>query len=198
MTTGLGQTALVAVAAFASTNVDNLLLCAAQQAAARPDRVRRIVYGQLTGVFMVAMVATAVAVVLFDVPDRAIGLLGLVPIAYGLRDLVALRDPERRAGRITTSAAGGFFTAWAVSLGASGDNLAVYIPTLRHVGAAGKAVTFAVFAVGGVLLCLLAVAVGRHPATLRALDRVGVYAAPVLYLAIGVIVLWRSGTFSGL
>jgi hypothetical protein len=39
---------------------------------------------------------------------------------------------------------------------------------------------------------------GRHPATLRVLDRVGVYAAPVLYLVIGVVVLVRAGTFGSL
>lgn len=198
MTTGLSQTALVAAAAFASTNVDNLLMCSAQMAAARRDRVRRIVYGQVAGALLVALIAVAVAVLVFDVPDRWIGLLGLVPIAYGIRDLVALRDPERLAGRVATSTGGGFFAAFAVSLGGSGDNLAVYIPLLRHVHATGKAVTLGVFAVGEALLCLVAVLAGRHPATLRALDRIGVFAAPVLYLVIGVVVLVRSGTFSGL
>jgi cadmium resistance protein CadD (predicted permease) len=83
-----------------------------------------------------------------------------------------------------------------VAVGTSGDNLAVYIPTLRHVGAAGKAVTMGVFVGLELVLCAVAVLVGRHPATLRTLDRLGAYAAPVLYLAIGVLVLVRSGTFS--
>jgi cadmium resistance protein CadD (predicted permease) len=194
MSTGLGQTALVAAGAFASTNVDNLLICSAQVAAARRDRVRRIVWGQLTGSLAVAVLAVTVAAVLFDVPDRWIGLLGLVPIAFGVRDLLALRDPGRRAGRVTTSAGGGFFAALAVALGTSGDNLAVYIPVLRHVGVAGKAVTVGVFALLEALLCLVAVFAGRHPATLRAVDRIGVFAAPVLYLVIGVVVLVRAGT----
>ncbi len=198
MTTGLAQTAVVAAAAFASTNVDNGLMAAAQVAAARRDRVRRIVWGQLTGSLAVALVALAVAVALFEVADRYIGLLGLVPIAYGVRDLVALRDPERRSGHWTRSAGGGFFAALAVAVGTSGDNLAVYIPTLRQVGAAGKAVTLGVFAALEVVLCLFAVLAGRHPATLRTLDRVGVFAAPLLYIAIGIVVLVRSGTLSGL
>jgi cadmium resistance protein CadD (predicted permease) len=197
MTTGLGQTALVAAGAFASTNVDNLLLCSAQVAAARRDRVRRIVWGQLTGSLVVIVIAAAVAAVLFDVPDRYIGLLGFVPIAFGVRDLLALRDPERRAGRVTTSAGSGFFAALAVSFGTSGDNFAVYIPVLRHAGNAGKAVSVGVFVALEGLLCLVAVFAGRHPATLRVVDKVGVYAAPVLYLVIGVVVLVRSGAFSG-
>ena len=46
-------------------------------------------------------------------------------------------------------------------------------------------------------LVALAAWLGRHPTTERAVERVGPVALPLLYLAIGVVVLVRAGTFTG-
>lgn len=230
MISGLGGAALVAAGAYASTNIDNLTLTAALVAATRPDRVRRVIRGQVAGQLVVVVVSIAAAAVLFAVPARWIGLLGFVPIALGLRGLVTMRsaiaadraarpsagadpdagaDPGTGAGGDGASPepnrgwrtarrlpAAGFFTALLTDLGASGDNFSVYIPIFRTVHVAGGLVTLAVFALLEVVLCALAVFAGRHPHTRRVLDRGGLLAIPFLYLAIGVVVLIRSGVFS--
>jgi cadmium resistance protein CadD (predicted permease) len=187
--------AIVAVGAFASTNVDNLLVTSAQIAAARADRVRRILWGQATAAAIAVWVSAAAAAVLFDVPTRWVGLLGFVPLALGLRGLIELRHPERRVRDPARSKAGGFFTALLITLGLCGDNLAVYIPLFRVGDVVDGAVTFAVFAAMEVGLCWLAAFLGRSPAALRALDRMGVFAIPLLFMVIGVVVLLRAHTF---
>jgi cadmium resistance protein CadD (predicted permease) len=197
MSSSLSEAALVAVGAFASTNVDNLLVTSAQLAGARRDRVGRILTGQATAAAVTVAVAAGAAVVLFDVPTHWIGLLGFVPILLGLRGLFELRDPERRAVDPARRSAGGFIAAFLVTLGISGDNLAVYIPVFRVGDLSEGAVTVAVFAGMELVLCGVALALGRHPATLRVLDRLGVYAVPVLYVIIGVVVLLRAHTFGG-
>jgi cadmium resistance protein CadD (predicted permease) len=156
-----------------------------------------VLSGQASASAVAVAVAAAAAAVLFDVSTRWIGLLGFVPIALGLRGLIELRNPERRADPAPRRTAGGFVAAFLITLGISGDNLAVYIPVFRVGDVAGGAVTVGVFAVMELALCGLALVVGRHPSTLRVLDRLGAFAVPVLYLGIGVVVLLRADTFGG-
>ncbi len=51
-----------------------------------------------------------------------------------------------------------------------------------------------VFLVLDVVLCAIAVAAGRHPATVRTFERGGAVVTPILYCVIGVVVLLRAGT----
>jgi cadmium resistance protein CadD (predicted permease) len=85
--------ALVGVAggSFISTNIDNFVVTTAQFAAAPPQRVRRVAAGQLLGFAFIVLVSAAAAGALFELPTRWVGLLGLVPLALGIRGLVALR-----------------------------------------------------------------------------------------------------------
>ena len=77
---------------------------------------------------------------LFEFSAAVVGLLGLVPLAIGVKGLLGLRSAaggpgdsgaprrskaaERAVGRSLTAAA-------LVTIGAGGDNLAVYIPLFR-------------------------------------------------------------------
>ena len=191
-----------AALAFVSTDVDNFLLVTAQFAAAPAERVRRIAAGQFVGFLVLVAAAAAVAAALFDIPTRWVGLLGLVPIAIGLRALVAWRRPPGPGQRPTMSrrwpTAGGAATAALITIGSGGDNLAVYIPLFKGVGVGGHGVVIGVFLVCESLLLGLAHLVGRHHLALRTVDRVGAAVTPFLYVTIGVVVLLRSGTFSGI
>ncbi len=188
----------VAVASFAGTNVDNLGTTAAQVASAKPGRVRRIIGGQYAGFVVVVLIAAAVAAALTSVPTHWIGLLGLVPIVLGVRALLALRRPEGRAGLPRWPTAQGSVTAALVTLGSGGDNLAVYIPLFRSTSLPDGLLVAVVLAACDALLCLVARTVGRHPASLPHLQRAGALATPILYLAVGVLVLWHSGTVTWL
>jgi cadmium resistance protein CadD (predicted permease) len=86
--------------------------------------------------------------------------------------------------------------ATVITLGAGGDNLAVYIPLFRVARFGGTAVSLLVFAVGEALFTLLVLRAGRHRRVRAAVTAFGVVAAPILYCAIGVLVLVESGTFS--
>ena len=184
----------VAAASFLSTNVDNLVMTTAQVAAAKAHKVRRIIYGQVFGSAVLVGVSVVVAVALLSIPTHWIGLLGLVPLALGVRGLLALRRPEGRSATSRWPTAGGSVTSALVTIGNGGDNLAVYIPLFRGVSVPEGLLVVVVFAALDLVLCTLAVRLGRHRSTLRSMERAGIYAVPVLYLAIGVLVLFRSGT----
>jgi len=196
MSTGLPAVLGLAAGAFVGTNIDNAAVTVAMVAAAPAERAKRIALGQLIGFVLLVIGSIGMAALLYDISTRVIGLLGLVPLALGLRGLFLLRHEEGRS-RVSRRAIGsGLVAATVITIGAGGDNLAVYIPLFRVAGFAGTAETLLVFALGEVLLTLFVLRAGGHPRVRHAVTAIGVFAAPLLYCAIGILVLAEAGTLS--
>ena len=109
--TQLTQTVLVAAGTFVATNVDDLVVLIVLFATTRRDGLRRweVVVGQYAGIATLVAVSALAALGLLVVPDRSIGLLGLVPITLGVRGLVPARRARPASGPSPRSAAG---SAW--------------------------------------------------------------------------------------
>jgi cadmium resistance protein CadD (predicted permease) len=208
---GLGADLGVAAAAFVGTNIDNCVVTMALVAGAPLERAHRIAAGQVIGFAIVVAVAAAAAALLFEFSAAVVGLLGLVPLALGLRGLVGLarshsggedeestaRGRRRRPLRPEQRAVGRSLTAAAlVTIAAGGDNLAVYIPLFRVGGATNIGAILAVFVVGEVLVTWLVLAGGRHPKARTVMLRLGHWVVPVLLCCVGVLVMVEAGTFS--
>jgi cadmium resistance protein CadD (predicted permease) len=193
---GLPAVLGLAAGAFAGTNVDNAVVTVAMVAAAPPERARRIAAGQVAGFTVIVLASIGMAALLFEIPTRVIGLLGLVPFALGVRGLLGLRHAEGRSRLAKRAVGSGFFAASLVTIGAGGDNLAVYIPLLRVLRVAGTVETLLLFAACEVLLTLLILRAGGHPRVRAGMTAFGVFAAPLLFCAIGILVLVEAGTFS--
>ena len=184
----------------------------AMVAGAPLERAHRIAAGQVVGFVLLVAVSAAAAAVLFEFSAAAVGLLGLVPLAIGVRGLVGLARPhpddqtdgnpaarrppwwrpkpeQRAVGRSLTAAA-------LVTVAAGGDNLAVYIPLFRVGGAANLGAIVAVFIVGEVLVTWIILVGGRHPKARSVMLRLGHLAVPILLCCIGVLVMVEAGTFS--
>ena len=217
MAAGLGADLGVAAAAFVGTNIDNCIVTMAMVAGAPLERAHRIAAGQVFGFALLVAVAAAAAALLFEFSAAVVGLLGLVPLAIGLRGLVGLWrarpadetdetataaggvPPGRRrpGGGLEQRAVGRSFTAAVlVTISAGGDNLAAYIPLFRVGGASNLGALAVVFVVGEVAVTWLVLTGGRHPRTRGVMLRIGHLAVPVLLCCIGVLVMVEAGTFS--
>jgi len=191
---GLPADIAVAATAFVGTNIDNALVTLAMVAAAPPERAHRIVTGQIIGFVLLVMAAGATAIALFEISPKLVGLLGIVPLLQGLRGLLMLRHPERRRRLSARAVGAGYVSAALITVGAGGDNLAVYIPLFRVAGVVSIVSVVIVFALGETALTAFVLRIGRHQRIRDVVTRVGVLAAPVLYCVIGVVVLVRAGT----
>jgi cadmium resistance protein CadD (predicted permease) len=167
------------------------------------ERSHRIAAGQVVGFVVLVGASLAAAAVLFEFSARVVGLLGVVPLAIGLRGLIALRHqgvPGKRVGRRPAPAdraVGRSLTAAAlVTIAMGGDNLAVYIPLFRVGGATRLGVIAVVFALGEVAVTAVVLAGGRHSRARAVMDRFGAVGVPVLLCGVGVLVLLTAGTFS--
>jgi len=194
MSAGLPAVLGLAAGAFASTNIDNAVVTVAMVATAPPERARRIAAGQAVGFAALVVGALGTALLLFEISPRVIGLLGLVPLALGIRGLVGLRHADSRARLARRAFGSGFFAATLVTIGAGGDNLAVYVPLFRVAHVRGTIGTLLIFAACEGLLTLFILWAGRHPRVRGSMTAIGVVATPILYCVIGILVLLEAGT----
>ncbi|MCL7455783.1 cadmium resistance transporter [Micromonospora sp. MSM11] len=183
-------TAAGAAVVFAATDVDDIvvltLLFVAARTTGRP-RPWQIVAGQYLGIGALALASVVVAAGLLVVPDPWTGLLGLLPVALGVRALLD-RDADE-----TPAVVGSTIGVAGVTIANGADNIAVYVPVFRALGPADSAVFLLVFVVLIALWCAAGAWLGNHPRVTRLVGRAGHWLVPAIFIAIGVVILATSG-----
>jgi cadmium resistance protein CadD (predicted permease) len=189
----------IAVAVYASTNIDDLLILAVFFADPQV-RVGAVVAGRFLGLAVLVLASAAAALLAMAVPGEWIALLGLVPLALGLRLLPALfgksgdadEEEEEALAGARQSARRGFvaqsLTVAGVTLANGGDNLGVYIPLFAT--APQAIITYiAVFAVMTAAWCALGYLVVNNPLIGDRIRRHGHVLLPVVLIALGLYIL---------
>ncbi|WP_133648161.1 cadmium resistance transporter [Paraburkholderia flava] len=196
--------AVLAVAAYVATNIDNLFVLLAFLADVRDRRsgdTRRIVVGQFIGSAALVGASLAVAALLASVPDRVIGLLGLLPVAVGLgKAWTWLRSrrspasqPDGQTQPVTQSTSA--WTVAGVAIANGSDNLAVYVALYAGRNAVDSTSITLVFAAMTALWCAVAVWLVRHPLLGAPLRRYGAALLPLVLLIVGCSVIVEHDTW---
>jgi cadmium resistance protein CadD (predicted permease) len=194
-------TVAAAVGVFAGTNVDDLIvltvLFLSARAAGRPQPWQ-IWTGQYAGVGTLVAISAAAALGLVIVPDRWIGLIGLIPFGLGVRGFIAAvrgrGDDEMPAPVVAT----GVLSVAGVTIANGADNISVYTPMFRTIGLTAGLLTVAVFAVGIAAWCLAGSWLGSHQKVVAVVVRYGHWIVPVVFMAIGAVIVLRSGVLTRL
>jgi cadmium resistance protein CadD (predicted permease) len=179
----IAGTVLAGLAVFAATNVDGLFLTAALLSSPA-TRLRHVVAGTYAGIGLLYGVSALGSLVALVIPEGAIALLGLVPMAIGLKQLLAGESPQQ-----TAPPAHGVLAVAGINIAAGGDNVGVYTPLFA--ASSGPAITLygAVFAVLTALLCWTAHRLVTHPALGAPVRRWGPRLVPWILIALGVWIL---------
>lgn len=179
------ENVVTAAAAFAATNVDDLfvLMLLFGQAENRPER-RKIVLGQYLGIAVLTAVSLVGAAGLGLIAESRLRLLGLVPLALGIRAWL-----NRNREETTAVSALSVPAVAALTVSGGGDNIGVYLPLLARMDAGGKAAAVVVFA----LLCGLWCALGSRLAVLPVVEKIisrhKGWLVPAVFLLIGLSIL---------
>ncbi|MET8361489.1 cadmium resistance transporter [Micromonospora sp. NPDC005171] len=191
----LFSTAGAAAVVFAATDIDDIVILTLFFVAARTTgkpRTWEIVAGQYLGIGALAVASAVIAGGLLVVPDPWTGLLGLLPIALGVRALRGSADDETPA--VVTGALG----VAGVTIANGADNVAVYVPVFRALGIADSAVFLLIFVLLIALWCVAAAWLGRHRRVVRLVERAGAWLVPTIFIAIGLVILVSSGVLGRL
>jgi len=187
--------ASLAVLAFAATNFDNLLLLVAMLA--RSGQTVAPIFGGtlLAGGTMLSLCAAAALAASFA-PQAWVGLLGLVPLGLGLRELYRLLQ-RRGEDALEADSAAKPISALGVAgvmLANSADSFGALVPLFAETQRGLQpAIAFAVLATS-LLGCLLARWIATHERVGPAIRRIGPVLVPFVLIAVGLYVLSDTPT----
>jgi cadmium resistance transport/sequestration family protein len=196
-------TATVGTAAgiFAGTNVDDMVMLTVLFLASRAGGTPKpwqIWAGQYAGIAVLVAVSIVAALGLTVVPDDWVGLLGLVPVALGVRGLVFAIRARGDGNDGPPAIASGAMSVAGVTIANGADNISIYTPVFRTVGVVATVMTIAVFVVGVAAWCLAGSWLGSHKRIIKIVERYGRWIVPAVFIGIGGLIVADSGVIARL
>jgi cadmium resistance transport/sequestration family protein len=210
----LGSAFLAAITAFVATNIDDIiiLLLFFTQVDAKFRR-RHIVFGQYLGFTLLIIASLPGFFGGLVVPHEWIGLLGLLPIAIGLKQLVDRQEDTTQVQTVTSdleasspsNSAVSFLSSVlnpqtykvaAVTVANGGDNISIYIPLFAGNTLISLGVILGVFFVMVGVWCAIAYRLTRQPTIARVLSRYGHAVVPFVLIGLGLFIMYERGTFN--
>jgi cadmium resistance protein CadD (predicted permease) len=186
--TSLSMAILLVPVAYASTNIDNLLIMAAL-AGGRASRAA-IVTGFILASLVVLIVSASAIVIEALIPPVVLGYLGLVPISIGLYLLLAPASGDD--GAAVTAATWPAITGLLVAN--SSDTMFALGPLFAESGTSARIGLAAGFVLVAALWLALILGVSSKLARSRRLARIAPRIAPWMMILIGLYILSDSAT----
>jgi cadmium resistance protein CadD (predicted permease) len=153
-------------------------------------RPATIIASQYVGFGALIGVSLAAAAGLQAVPDRWVGLLGFVPIGFGIWGLHHRHDDARPT--LATSVTG----IAAVTFANGADNIGVFTPLFRSLHPTGALLTSIGFLVLVGVWCALGALLGTHRIVVATLGRISHWLVPIVFIVIGVLILASTGALT--
>jgi cadmium resistance protein CadD (predicted permease) len=176
---------VASVTTFAATNIDDIFLLTVLFARRVPTR--RIVAGQYLGFAAIIIVSlTLLKGVAFAIPQEWIRILGILPLAIGVKEFVHIHRFE--AGYTERTGSLSLLSIAAITVANGADNVGVYVPFF----VASRSHLRLVLVVYGLLVfawCAVGNWFGRHALVLKSLDRWGHWMVPLVLIGLGTYVL---------
>ncbi|HKW00005.1 MAG TPA: cadmium resistance transporter [Vicinamibacterales bacterium] len=190
----------VAIVVFASTNIDDIFLLTAFFADSHLT-TRSVLIGQFAGIGVLVVTSAVAALAAIALPEGWVALLGLVPLALGIRRAWQLRKStaagsgasgtpgtQNRDHRLDQATRSQILAVMSVTMANGGDNLSVYIPLFAK-DFRMIPVYAAVFAVMTAVWCAVAYGMVNNRIAGQHVRQYGQIALPFVLIALGLYIL---------
>lgn len=201
------------VAAFAATNLDDLFLLMLYFSRANndPQQEGNIILGQYIGFSVLVFISVLGYLGSLLIPRHYVGLLGIMPLLLGVRELLSLRqvneqhEQQVEADALELASPAMFRSRllnWlnpqtssvaAVTVANGSDNLAVYTPLFAAGGVTSMLIIITIFLLMVRVWCFIADWLAENPVTAGPLRRYGRRLMPFVLMGIGLTILIESG-----
>lgn len=191
------ETIISLITAFAGTNIDDIFINTIFFAQAdSKKKVRAVVAGKYLGMGILVLASLFGAFFLSGIPQTYIGLLGLVPIALGIKEIICNiksnsqdspeddRKPDISKGLIFSSAL--------VTVSNGADNIGVYIPLFAGYTTAQMLTAAAVFAIMTAIWCFFSKKLSDLPRLRNFLLKYKQIAVPTILILLGAYIILKS------
>lgn len=208
LTSAMAVAAYAAIA-FVATNIDDLVILMLFFAQVNPQFKKHHIYaGQYLGFTALVLCSLPGFFGGLVVSKPLIGLLGFVPIVFGIRSLITSEDRDE-VQATSVSRRGIFklinpqiFNVAAVTFANGGDNIGIYIPLFASSTLANLVIVLSVFFLLVGVWCIISDWLAGHPTVAPILSRYSHIFVPVVLIGLGIYILienqswtliWRSG-----
>lgn len=185
------ETVTAAIIAYIGTNIDDIFINTLffAQVDSR-SQIRSVVTGKYLGIGALVLISLIGAFGLQFLPGKYAGLLGLIPIALGVR--AWFRRNAAESGNSPASSDGLWLSVMLVTMSNGADNIGVYIPLLAGCSAVQAAAVVVIFAIMLAFWCLLSKKLADLPALRHFLLTYKHIIVPVVFIALGVYIIIKG------
>lgn len=178
----------LALAAYAATNIDNMLILTGLTLAGNPYPV--VARGLVMASVILVLVIAAFMALDYFVPPALFGYLGLVPIFLGVRLLFA-GDDNNEVGDVKWMTSGNVAM---LLVGNSADTVATFAPLVAESERPARLLILAAFAVGVIALLVLVRMFSSKEGPVASLQKLAHRITPVVMILVGIYVLLNTNT----
>ena len=191
----------IGIDAFAATNIDDIFVLMIFFSSSLSFPIRNIILGQYLGIGLLIAISIVGSLISLVVPTHVIGLMGIVPIIIGIKNLIEIRRKNNSsAGQLVENKKNrsylSFLSVTAVTFTNGGDNIGVYVPLFSkyNMGAQISGL-IVVFMIMTAIWCMVAYYFVNHPLIASRIRRIGNIVLPFVLIGLGIFILAESFIF---
>jgi len=196
------ETLLASIIAFVVTNLDDIFILILFFSD-RKFISRNIIAGQFLGIGTLIFLSFLGSFIGLVIDLKYVGLLGLVPIYMGLKSFIALwtrgESEEEIPINLNSENSGSHLrqivSVASVTVANGGDNISIYLPLYATFSYSGKVTMTLVFLVMTAVWCFIAIHLSSYPILKRSLEKYGHIVTPVVFILLGIYIMYESNTF---
>ncbi|BAZ37076.1 cadmium resistance transporter [Calothrix sp. NIES-4101] len=211
----LAEVAIAAIASFAATNLDDIIISMIffAQVDNSTFRRRHIIFGKYLGFLAIILASLPGFFGGLIIDKKWIGILGLLPIIIGVKHLINKKSNEHEIQTVSEelkSPSGNMsimtifasiispqtYQVAAITFANGGDNIGIYIPLFASSNLISLGVILSIFFIMIGIWCYTAYQLTRHPAIANVFTRYSHRILPFVLIALGIFILIDSDTFS--
>ncbi|MFB2879156.1 cadmium resistance transporter [Floridanema aerugineum] len=211
--TGTGTAIAEGIIAFAATNIDDIIILLLLLSQVGENfRRRNIFIGQYLGFAILVAASLPGYFGGLVVKQEWIGLLGLLPIAIGIKQLIDREKDDTQVQSVSNdfqqnlpsnSLIAFIFSIFnpktyqvaAITIANGGDNISIYIPLFAGQNLNDLLVILGVFFIMVGVWCGIAYSLTLHPNIAYLLSRYGKPIVPFVLIGLGLFIMYERGTF---
>jgi cadmium resistance protein CadD (predicted permease) len=158
----------IGVAAFVATNIDDIFILM-MFFSSLTFPVRQVILGQFMGIGLLIVISALGSLITLVIPTYVIGLMGIAPMAIGIKNLIEIRKKNKSPSRQVVEnkknkSSLSFLEVAAVTLSNGGDNIGVYVPLFSKYNSISQITTLtAVFIAMTAAWCISSYYFVNHP-----------------------------------
>ena len=167
------------------------------QCSSRSQKIS-VAIGKIVSITLISACSALFATYILKFSGKLVGLLGLIPIGFGVRIFLQKRNAAKLSGQNQPEKRFGVKYMWILGLiiwlGKSLEYFCIYIPFFTTVTNTQYLICgIAIFVLQLMVLILANLAV-KIPSLAENMRTVGYFLIPILMISLGVYVLWKNGT----